>query len=395
MNEKIEALISPIKSVPPQLPRIITHRHITLNRKSSSSELGFIVRGTTTEFPDNNKVYTCAVDSITEGGLADVVGLETGDQILSINGMEVRDCGHKHVIQLFKEQESLNLTVLPNRYRDSKTVRITLINSGYLSYLWSLSRCLDTLEITNIKLEEREYFTLAGLYNLKSLTLSHCILSSINCLKTLSIPKRLRVLNLSHNQLTGESLHRDCALVELTSLVKLDLSHNHLETAPLVLTKLTRLVALILVNNMISQLPDHLRMVRSLRTLCLDGNCLEEIDSVVSGMPNLQKISVSNNFMETEAYSLRFGEFKAIALHSNPYSDTRLQSKCIIRRKPSFKNRAVSVKGTFLRHSMSRMSLCLCLDGPSFKQTEKPPDKLPTAKSLTLGHSASFSLFTQ
>ena len=72
MNEKIEALISPIKSVPPQLPRIITHRHITLNRKSSSSELGFIVRGTTTEFPDNNKVYTCAVDSITEGGLADV-----------------------------------------------------------------------------------------------------------------------------------------------------------------------------------------------------------------------------------------------------------------------------------------------------------------------------------
>ena len=76
MNEKIEALISPIKSEPPDLPRIINHRHITLNRKTSTSELGLSVCGTTTEFcfPNNNKVYvyTCAVESITEGGLADV-----------------------------------------------------------------------------------------------------------------------------------------------------------------------------------------------------------------------------------------------------------------------------------------------------------------------------------
>ena len=88
--------------------------------------------------------------------------------------------------------------------------------------------------------------------------------------------------------------------------------------------------------------------------------------------------------METEAYSLRFGEFKAVgkeyynnwstctwlltiavvyncslsvsALYGNPYSDTRTSSKHIIRRKSSVKNRAVSVKGNFLRHSMSRVS---------------------------------------
>ena len=58
----------------------------------------------------------------------------------------------------------------------------------------------------------------------------------------LSIPSRLRVLNLSHNQLTNDSLSSSCALAELGSLVKLDLSHNHLESVPLVLTKLNRSV---------------------------------------------------------------------------------------------------------------------------------------------------------
>lgn len=76
MNEKIEALISPTKDLPPQLPRIIGLRHITLNRKfvngRSAEPLGFKLLGTTTEFPDNNKIYKCVVDSVAEGGLADV-----------------------------------------------------------------------------------------------------------------------------------------------------------------------------------------------------------------------------------------------------------------------------------------------------------------------------------
>lgn len=76
MNEKIEALISPMKDLPPQLPRIISIRHITLNRKFvdgySAEPLGFMLRGATTEFPDNNKIYKCVVDSVIEGALADV-----------------------------------------------------------------------------------------------------------------------------------------------------------------------------------------------------------------------------------------------------------------------------------------------------------------------------------
>ena len=47
---------------------------------------------------------------------------------------------------------------------------------------------------------------------------------------------------MSHNQLTNDSLNSNCALAELGSVVKLDLSHNHLESVPLVLTKLNRLV---------------------------------------------------------------------------------------------------------------------------------------------------------
>lgn len=80
MNEKIEALVSPTKDAPPQLPRIIRLRHVTLNRKFNgpsngprfAEPLGFILRGTTTEFPDNNKIYKCVIDSVAEGGLADV-----------------------------------------------------------------------------------------------------------------------------------------------------------------------------------------------------------------------------------------------------------------------------------------------------------------------------------
>ena len=76
MNEKIEALISPTKDLPPQLPRIIGLRHITLNRKfvngKCAEPLGFMLVGATTEFPDNNKIYKCIVDSVIEGGLAHV-----------------------------------------------------------------------------------------------------------------------------------------------------------------------------------------------------------------------------------------------------------------------------------------------------------------------------------
>jgi len=113
----------------------------------------------------------------------------------------------------------------------------------------------------NINLEQRDYFTLGNLYNLKCLTLSHCMLNSVKCLKSkptlyfrkykwcfcdlslaLSVPTRLRVLNLSHNQLTNDSMNNTCALTEFGSLVKLDLSHNHLESVPLVLTRLNRSV---------------------------------------------------------------------------------------------------------------------------------------------------------
>ena len=45
----------------------------------------------------------------------------------------------------------------------------------------------------------------------------------------------------------------------------------------------------------------------------------------------------------------------SLASYGNPYADTRMSSKHITRRKSSVKNRAVSVKGNFLRHSMSRV----------------------------------------
>ena len=46
-------------------------------------------------------------------------------QILSIDGVEVRDYKHENVIRLFQDKESLNLIVLPSIYRDVSYLEVT------------------------------------------------------------------------------------------------------------------------------------------------------------------------------------------------------------------------------------------------------------------------------
>ncbi|MCY3660611.1 MAG: leucine-rich repeat domain-containing protein [Caldilineaceae bacterium] len=82
--------------------------------------------------------------------------------------------------------------------------------------------------------------------------------------------RRLKVLNLSHNQLTNPSLDRD----QLKNLTHLDLSHNQLADLPLELDQLKNLTHLDLGHNRFSAIPPVLSQLRPLLSLNLRGNSL-------------------------------------------------------------------------------------------------------------------------
>ena len=64
-------------------------------------------------------------------------------QILSIDGIEVRDYKHDNVIKLFQEKESLNLIVLPSRYRDVSTMGLMCTHTTS-AHNHTLSTCVHT-----------------------------------------------------------------------------------------------------------------------------------------------------------------------------------------------------------------------------------------------------------
>ncbi|CAH8461024.1 unnamed protein product [Heterobilharzia americana] len=84
------------------------HIHCTLIRDSNG--LGFSIAGGRGSLPpllDNEAIY---VSKITEGGAAQRQGrIKTGDQIISINGVDIRNARHDEAISLLTSSQSVNL----------------------------------------------------------------------------------------------------------------------------------------------------------------------------------------------------------------------------------------------------------------------------------------------
>ena len=59
----------------PPLPLVVSVRECLLRRRSSDAVgpgWGFVLRGTTSEFPERTKIYTCHIESVHDDGTAKV-----------------------------------------------------------------------------------------------------------------------------------------------------------------------------------------------------------------------------------------------------------------------------------------------------------------------------------
>nr|CAH8832207.1 unnamed protein product [Trichobilharzia regenti] len=94
------------------------HIHCTLTRDSNG--LGFSIAGGRGSLPpplDNETIY---VSKITEGGAAQKQGrIQIGDQIISINGVDVRNARHDEAISLLTGSQSIDVELL--RYTTTNT----------------------------------------------------------------------------------------------------------------------------------------------------------------------------------------------------------------------------------------------------------------------------------
>lgn len=122
--------------------------------------------------------------------------------------------------------------------------------------------------------------------NLRKLVVSN---SQIQRLQNLSEFSQLNQLDLSRNDLDDGSF----GLLP-TSLVHLNLSHNHLRNFPTIISSLIELIELNLVSNRISQLTGVESLI-SLQCLLVDDNNLTEISSSIGNLQQLKKLSIKRN----------------------------------------------------------------------------------------------------
>jgi membrane-associated protease RseP (regulator of RpoE activity) len=87
------------------------------------------------------------VETVKDSSAAMNAGIKEGDQILSIDGVDVRDFQHSNTVKIFQTKDKLELTLLPSKFKGSGQVRVTQFNKQCLNYLWSLTMYLQSLEI--------------------------------------------------------------------------------------------------------------------------------------------------------------------------------------------------------------------------------------------------------
>ena len=182
------------------------------------------------------------------------------------------------------------------------------VAKGSFTNLQALSALtqLTKLSITDTPVSNADLAIIAGLPNLEDLTLSGCMLSSIQSLSdshnlkhldlsnntirdlsALSLMSNLQELYLSHNALTNLSY-----LSALSNLTKLDVSYNSLASV-LPLAELTQLTDLDVSHNSLGNL-NGLESLENLSKLNVSYNNLTEVD-LLAGNAALTDLNISNN----------------------------------------------------------------------------------------------------
>ena len=68
-------------------------------------------------------------------------------QIVSVNRVRLENLCHQDVISMFQTTTEVELVVMPVQYSKATAVRINPGNPLSLSYLWCLTRTLQSLEV--------------------------------------------------------------------------------------------------------------------------------------------------------------------------------------------------------------------------------------------------------
>jgi leucine-rich repeat protein SHOC2 len=102
-------------------------------------------------------------------------------------------------------------------------------------------------------------------------------------------------LNLSHNQLTSVPAE----IGQLTSLQVLGLSDNQLTSVPAEIGQLTSLTELKLYNNKLTNVPAEIGQLTSLTELCLGDNKLTSVPAEIRQLTSLVKLNLSHNQLES------------------------------------------------------------------------------------------------
>ena len=153
---------------------------------------------------------------------------------------------------------------------------------------------LKILDISGNDLKELPSEVSASMVNLKTLHASRCGIQRISGLSALD---KLTVLNLDKNDLESDVI-RGLPV----SLLRLNLSSNHLSAIPISFRSLLSLTELNLSNNRIESLVGIGELV-ALVSLNLNDNLLTELPDETNRLVKLKQISLKNNRISKNAFS--------------------------------------------------------------------------------------------
>ncbi|CAH8538922.1 unnamed protein product [Schistosoma bovis] len=149
---------------------------------------------------------------------------------------------------------------------------------------------LEQLDLRYNRLDGPLPTCICGLYNLEHLLLTYNKLTHI--VDEIKYLKRLSVLVVSRNLIRQDL---PSSIGELTKLVKLDLSFNHITFLPDSIGKCTSLRDLNLQHNQLTKLPDSIGNLVNLCRLSIKYNQLVEIPASLANCVKLDEFNVENN----------------------------------------------------------------------------------------------------
>jgi len=206
------------------------------------------------------------------------------------------------------------LTGIPNRLH-------TMLSGTKLS---SISARRNHFTVVDESFCRDEYSQIDSLY------LSQNTISVFSDKAASFFEKSLKQLDLSYNMLgtdeCAEESHKECMsesvnlIARLTSLTKLDLSHNSLSQLPVDMANLKGLRELYVHHNVIVKLPSSLFTLGDLKVLNASNNAITSLAAEVGELANLETLDLSNNNIRRLPPEIRKCEkLTVLNLSGNPW----------------------------------------------------------------------------